>query len=89
MQDIDPEFVDHLAQSCGLNVATSRRVILEVLAEYSEASDEFVKRRHLELKGQGNMKNNKIYRQICAEATHRRFKNAQLTERQVRRIIYG
>jgi hypothetical protein len=77
----------YLAGSTGLPQPTTIRVIADVNAYYDETVEEFVRRRHAELRAQGG-KNDEIWPRITAELKNRRFKAAELTERQLRRIIY-
>jgi hypothetical protein len=86
---VDPEFVDYLARSCGLPADVCRRLVLEVLAQYQETLEGFVQRRHKELKTLEGFKNEQIYVRIRSEVRDRRFGTANLTERQIRRMIYG
>jgi hypothetical protein len=78
----------YLAASTGLPPPTTIRVVADVNAYYDETVEEFVRRRHAELRGQGH-KNDDIWPQIMAEVNNRRFKAGELTDRQLRRIIYG
>ena len=87
---VDPEFVVYLARSCGLPADVCRRLVLEVLAHYHETLEDFVQRRHKELKTlDEGFKNEQIYVRIRNEVRDRRFGTANLTERQIRRMIYG
>lgn len=82
------ELVDHLCRQNDLTPTQATRLIEEVLAFYNESSAAFIQRRHHELQKAG-LANAEIYRQISAELEHRRFKLDPLTERQIRRTIYG
>ena len=86
---IDVEFVAFLSRSYGLSADVCRRLILEFLAEYEQTLDEFVQRRHVELKSAEGLKNEESYRRIGEEVQQRRFSPPKLSERQIRRIIYG
>ena len=59
-----------------------------VLSYYSESVQAFVARRHGELQRDGH-RNREIYTQLLQELQHRRFRAPALTERQLRRWIYG
>ena len=85
---IDPEFLDYFSRAAALEPARARRLIEDVLAEYGETAEDFVRRRHRELQTQG-LRNDAIYARIQQESATRRFAIAPLTERQVRRLIYG
>ena len=54
---------------------------------FSETVEEFVRRRHAELR-QRQRKNDEIWPQIAAELGQRRFAAPDLSERQLRRLIY-
>jgi hypothetical protein len=85
---IPQDLVRYLAASTGLPQPTSIRVIADVNAYYDETVDGFVRRRHAELRTQGH-KNDEIWPLITAELDNRRFKAGDLTDRQLRRIVYG
>ena len=78
----------YLAATTGLPQSTARRVIDDVNAYYDETVEEFVRRRHTELRRDGH-KNDEIWPLIAAELTQRRFAASDLSARQLRRIIYG
>ena len=84
----EPDLVRHLTASTGLPHATAVRVIADVLAYFDETVEEFVRRRHQEMKVR-QLKNAEIWPALSAEMTARRFGAPQLTERQLRRIVYG
>ncbi len=71
-----------------MSEAEAHRVIDEVLAFMSETPEDFVRRRHLELQAQG-CTNAEIFARIAQELSQRRFSAPPLSERQIRRIIYG
>jgi hypothetical protein len=77
----------HLAASTGLPQATAIRVIADVAAYFDETIEEFVRRRHAELR-QRQHKNDEIWPAIAAELSQRRFVAPELSERQLRRIAY-
>jgi len=80
--------VDHLVAGTDLTPAEAQRVIEDVLAFYAEPVDEFVRRRHSELKTYG-AKNDEIFARIATELGERVVSAPQLSERQLRRIIYS
>jgi hypothetical protein len=59
----------------------------EMLTIFSETKDDFIQRRHGELKKLG-FKNNDIFKILQDEVTSRLFKGEKLSERQIKRIIY-
>ncbi|MGQ7843442.1 hypothetical protein ACUNV4_03115 [Granulosicoccus sp. 3-233] len=85
---VPAELVDHLCRQNDLTPTQATRLIEEVLAFYDESSAAFIQRRHYELQKAG-LANAQIYQMIAAELEHRRFKLDPLTERQIRRTIYG
>jgi len=82
------DLVEYLAGSGPLTYAEAVRVVAEVLGYFSEAPDEFVRRRHRELKTTG-LTNDQAFGQIAAELPHRRYAAPELSLRQLRRIVYG
>ena len=88
-ETIDSQIVDFLSETSGLPHNICRRIALDVLAQYEDTLEEFVQRRHRELKHQRGFTNEVIYPQILSEAANRRFAAPTLSERQIRRIIYG
>jgi hypothetical protein len=82
------DLVEYLTGTGPLDYAEAARVVADVLGYFSEAPDEFVRRRHRELKT-GGLTNDKAFRQIAAELPHRRYAPPQLSLRQLRRIVYG
>lgn len=86
--DIPGELLDHLTRTSRLTPDEARRLTLEVLSYFSELPEEFVTRRHNELR-RGGLSNASIYERIATELVQRRFAAPQLTERQIRRLIYG
>jgi hypothetical protein len=82
------ELVVHLALTSRLTSAEAVRLVDEVLAFLDESAEEFIRRRHRELQQEGYA-NTEIYSRIGDEATRRRFRAPEYTERQIRRIVYG
>ena len=82
------DLVRHVADSTGLPTSTATRVVADINAYYSATVDEYVRRRHAELKG-SHWKNDEIWPLIAAEVGARRFGAPGLTERQLRRMVYG
>jgi hypothetical protein len=81
------DLVRHIAASTGLPEATATRVVADVAAYFTETVEEFVCRRHEELKRR-QRKNDEIWPQIAAELKTRRFGAHELSGRQLRRIVY-
>ncbi|HEY1698602.1 MAG TPA: hypothetical protein VGG75_02645 [Trebonia sp.] len=83
-----PDLIRHIAASTGLPETTASRVVADVAAYFGETVDEFVRRRHGELQRR-QRKNDEIWPQIAAELGVRRFAAADVSERQLRRMVYG
>jgi len=88
MDDVPGELIDHLTRVSPLDARQARRCVEEVLAYFSESLEAFVARRHGELRAEG-LANPVIYRALAAELARRRFPAPALSERQIRRLIYG
>ena len=89
MSDLD-ELSAYLASTTRLEPVEARRVVramLELLTE--ESAETFAIRRHRELKAAGALKNEAIYALIAAEMRQRPFAAPRLSQRQIRRLIYG
>ena len=80
--------LDHLVHTSGLRRSEAHRVVEEVVSFYSETPETFVVRRHRELQAEG-MRNRAIYTRVAAEMEGWRFRAPRLSERQIRRIVYG
>ena len=78
----------YLAASTGLPQSTAMRVIADVTTYFSETIEEFVQRRHAELQ-RTQRKNDEIWPVIAAELRQRRFPAPGLSDRQLRRLVYG
>lgn len=78
----------HVGRSTGLPAAVAARVVSDVLAYLDEDVETFVRRRHRELQRRGRS-NDAIWSVLGAELAERRFAAPPLTERQLRRIVYG
>ena len=78
----------YLAASTGLPQSTATRVIVDVTTYFSKTIEAFVRRRHAELQ-RGQRKNDEIWPVIAAELSQRRFAAPGLSERQLRRLVYG
>jgi hypothetical protein len=82
------DLASYLVASTALPQATAVRVIADVTTYFSETVEEFVRRRHGELQRRPR-KNEEIWPLIEAELAQRRFAAPGLSERQLRRIVYG
>ena len=84
----DRDLVDRLAGSTGLTPAEAARVVEDVLAWYREPVDEYVRRRHAYHRLYGK-RNPEIFALIADELADRLVAAPPLSQRQLRRIIYG
>jgi hypothetical protein len=82
------EIATYVAQTCPLTHAEAARVVADVLRYFSEAPEDFVRRRHRELKGRG-LTNDQTFGLIAAEIPERRYAPPDFSLRQLRRIVYG
>jgi hypothetical protein len=80
--------LEHLERTTRLSQAEAARVVAEVLQFFNESLEEFVGRRHAELQNE-ELKNADIYARIRTELRARRFAAPVLSERQIRRMVYG
>lgn len=80
--------VDRVSASTGLSQREAMRLIEDVIADFRESVEGYVRRRHAELKARG-MKNPQIFVQVTDELATRVVAAPQLSERQLRRIVYG
>ena len=85
---LDPELVGRVAASTGLSPGEAARVVEDVIAFHAETVEAYVRRRHAELKTYG-AKNDEIFGRLTAELEGRVVAAPALTERQLRRIVYG
>lgn len=82
------ELVEHLCNLTRLDRSEAKKVIEEVVIFYQETPQTFVSRRHRELQ-LGGYSNSRIYTLIKHELGQRCFSAPVLSERQIRRMIYG
>ena len=88
VEDGFPELLSHLERTTRLSRAEAERVVAEVVEFFSESLEAFVARRHAELQAE-DLKNPEIFARIADETRLRRFAAPALSERQIRRMIYG
>lgn len=84
----DAAIVAHVAASAGLSPAEAARVVEDVVAFHGEAAEDYVRRRHAEMKTYG-AKNPEIFARLADELAGRVVAAPALSERQLRRIVYG
>ena len=85
---VDPALLAHLQATTSLTAAEATRVAEDVIAFHAEQVEDYVRRRHAHLKTFG-AKNTEIFTRIAAELAERVVAAPPLSERQLRRIIYG
>lgn len=86
--DLTP-LVERLAATSPLSRDQARRVVLDVIAYLAEAPEDYVVRRHRELKRRDGLSNDAIFERLADELSRRVFAAPRLSLRQLRRIIYG
>jgi hypothetical protein len=84
----DRTLVDHVVATTGLTAAEAARIVDDVLAFHAEPVETYVRRRHAELKTHG-ARNPEIFARLAEELAHVVVAAPELSERQLRRIVYG
>jgi len=84
----DRDLTERVAASTGLALAEADRVVADVLAWYREPLEDYVRRRHAHYQLRGK-RNPEIFALIIEELAGRLVAPPRLSERQLRRIIYG
>jgi len=87
-EQVHDELVAHLTRTSPLSPGEAARVVAEVLGYFSESAEEYVRRRHRELKAEG-LTNDQAFGRIAAELPARRVTAPQFSQRQLRRVVYG
>lgn len=82
------DLVGYVERTTRLSRQEAARVVADVLAYFSESTEQFVRRRHSELQAQA-LRNPEIFERIAVELVERRFASAALSARQIRRLVYG
>ncbi|MCK4414167.1 MAG: hypothetical protein KAY32_11530 [Candidatus Eisenbacteria sp.] len=80
--------VQNLQSATGLDEAVLRKIVQEIREWYDEDLPAWVQRRHRELQRQG-APNREIFSMLCQEARRILIRPRPMTERQIRRLIYG
>jgi hypothetical protein len=81
------DLVRHVVASTGLPQATAARVVSDVIGYFAETTEQFVRRRHAELRRR--QRNDQIWAVIAAELAGRPVAAPPVSARQLRRIVYG
>jgi len=84
----DRDLIERVAGSTGLTPAEAARVIEDVLAWYREPVGDYVRRRHAHHRLFGR-RNPEIFALIADELAGRLVAAPPMSQRQLRRIIYG
>ncbi len=82
------DLIKHLGRNTVLSEQQASQVVAEVLAYFNEDTESFIRRRHREMQQQG-YSNTEIFTAIQGELRSRLFPAASISERQIRRMIYG
>lgn len=85
---VDPRLLRRVQESSGLTETEARRLVVDVLSFHAESVEDLVRRRHAELKTNGS-KNAEIFARLRDELSGHVVAAPELSERQLRRIIYG
>lgn len=85
---VDPRLLRHLQETRGLSESEAARLVEDVVAFHDESLEDRVRRRHQELKTYG-AKNAEIFARLRDELRGHVVAAPNLSERQLRRIIYG
>jgi hypothetical protein len=84
----DPALVSHVVATTSLTAGEAARVIEDVIAFHAQPVEDYVRERHARLKTYG-ARNPEIFAQIAEELSQRVVAPPALSERQLRRIVYG
>ncbi|WP_245657885.1 hypothetical protein [Herbidospora mongoliensis] len=82
------DLIAHLMRTTSLGPGEAARVVADVLSYFGETTDAYVRRRHAEMRARG-LGNDEIFRRVALELPARRVAAPELSQRQLRRIIYG
>ena len=84
----DRDLIDRVASSTGLTPGEAARVVQDVLSWYREPVEDYVRRRHAHHQLYGK-RNAEIFALIADELAGRLVAAPTLSQRQLRRIVYG
>ncbi len=84
----DHALVSHVVATTSLSASEAARVIEDVIAFHAQPVEVYVRERHAHLKAYGS-KNPEIFARIAAELADRVVAAPELSERQLRRMVYG
>jgi polyhydroxyalkanoate synthesis regulator phasin len=86
--DLQP-LINHICHSSDLSASQAQKIVDEVIEYFSETPENYVRRRHQEIKQEAGLANAQIFARIETEMAQLVFAAPALTQRQIRRIIYG
>ncbi|ATY16323.1 hypothetical protein CU254_12655 [Amycolatopsis sp. AA4] len=86
--EIPDDLVRHIVHTTGLPPAIAGRVVSDVMGYFVETTEEYVRRRHSELRAE-QLPNARIWAVISDELDLRPVAAPRLSERQLRRIVHG
>ncbi|MBS2940361.1 hypothetical protein KDN32_21705 [Nocardioides sp. J2M5] len=84
----DPALVAHVVATTSLTPGEAARVVDDVIAFHAQTVEAYVRARHAHLKTYG-ANNPEIFARIAEELRERVVAAPELSERQLRRIVYG
>jgi hypothetical protein len=82
------DLVRQISHTTGLSAGDAERVVADVVAYFSDTAEQYVRRRHRELRLRG-VKNEAIFEMVRAELARWPVMAPELSARQLRRIVYG
>lgn len=84
----DPDLVSHVVATTSLTPGEAARVIEDVIAFHAQPVEVYVRERHAHLQAYG-ARNPEIFTRIAEELSRRVVAAPELSERQLRRIVYS
>ncbi|RLK59247.1 MULTISPECIES: hypothetical protein [Actinokineospora] len=88
MTEPPADLVRYVTGTTGLPPGIAARVVADVMAYFGEPVEQYVRRRHTELR-RARLRNAEIWARVAGELAARPVAAPALSERQLRRIIYG
>jgi hypothetical protein len=85
---LEPGFREHLLGIADISERDLDKLVEELMDHWSETVEVWVRRRHAQLQLRG-VPNRLVYGTLVRELGNRPFAPQPLSERQVRRILYG
>jgi hypothetical protein len=86
-RQVPHDLLRHVVATTGLPPATAARVISDVIGYFAETAEQYVRRRHAELRARH--RNDEIWCLIAAELASRPVAAPPVSARRLRRIVYG